>query len=298
MDSSAYPAVSDDIDNVNGDEQDRQEEESYVLPETGNTNQSKRKFSSGGSAEEPKAKKKIQERSWVWEHFRRFEDNQKKCNCQYCGREMACPTSSGTSNLIAHLTICKKYQTSVLSQSQSKLNREGDGSVKFGRVSEAIFKDASNELLVMAELPLSFIESVPWRYFCNRVKLHKPHSRRTATREIVQKYVEKKEEMRNLIGKHRVSLTTDIWVAPTTAASYMVITAHWIDANWRLRKLIIGFKNISDHKGKTIASVLIECLADWRIKKLFTITVDNATSNTSALEKFKEEYKAVGNDMI
>ena len=32
-------------------------------------------------------------------------------------------------------------------------------------------------------------------------------------------------------------------------ASYMVITAHFIDDQWQLKKLITGFKYVMDHKG-------------------------------------------------
>ena len=66
----------------------------------------------------------------------------------------------------------------------------------------------------------------------------------------------------------------------------MVITLHFVDASWQLKKLIIGFKHITDHKGQTILTVLLDCLAEWGIEKIFCITVDNATANTSALRKF------------
>lgn len=99
-------------------------------------------------------------------------------------------------------------------------------------------------------------------------------------------------------NKQRVSLTTDIWVAPTTRASYMVITAHLIDTSWQLRKIIIGFKNISDHKGDTIASVLLDCISEWGIEKIFTITVDNATANTNALEKIRTALEAKGDGAL
>ena len=59
-----------------------------------------------------------------------------------------------------------------------------------------------------------------------------------------------------------------------TGASYMVITVHYIDASWRLKKLTIGFKHITDHKGQTIANVLLECLSEWGIINVFCITVD------------------------
>ena len=45
-----------------------------------------------------------------------------------------------------------------------------------------------------------------------------------------------------------------------------------------------------NHKGLTISKVLLECLEEWDIKRLYGITVDNATSNSSALRKFKETF--------
>ena len=76
----------------------------------------------------------------------------------------------------------------------------------------------------------------------------------------------------------------------------MVITAHFIDATWQLKKLIIGFKYVLDHKGQTISTVLLECLADWGIEKVFCITVDNATANTSAIRRFDREFREVAPD--
>lgn len=78
----------------------------------------------------------------------------------------------------------------------------------------------------------------------------------------------------------------------------MVIATYFVDDSWQLRKLIIGFKNISDHKNTTIYKVLLEFLAEWDIKKVFCITVDNATTNTSATKKFKDEFKLDGNDAM
>ncbi|CAN6872972.1 unnamed protein product, partial [Brassica oleracea] len=94
-----------------------------------------------------------------------------------------------------------------------------------------------------------------------------PHSRKTARKDINKMYVEKKDALKKwfLRSNQRVSLTTDIWVSQTTGASYMVITVHYIDPLWQLKKLIIGFKHITDHKGQTIANVLLECLSEWGI---------------------------------
>ncbi|CAA7017854.1 unnamed protein product [Microthlaspi erraticum] len=111
-----------------------------------------------------------------------------------------------------------------------------------------------------AKLPLAFIESLAWKHFCSKTKLPDPHSRRIATRDIVE--------------------------------------SHFVDAWWQLRKLIIGFKNVYDHKGATIGKVLIDCMAKWDIKRVFCITVDNATANINAMETFKEEFKQIGDDEV
>ncbi|KAF8106391.1 hypothetical protein N665_0140s0004 [Sinapis alba] len=245
-----------------------------------------------------KGAKVLTPRSPVWEHYSRTKDNRDKCVCHHCKKTFACPTKSGTSNLAKHLQTCKLYQAWEAGRVKHQTTIGEDGEVRDTRVTETLFREATNEMLVIGEMPLSFVESMAWKYFCNKVKLFKPHSRRTATRDIVEMYVKRKEALKAWFksNKQRVSLTTDIWVAPTTGASYMVITLHFVDASWKLKKLIIGFKYITDHKGQTISNVLLDCLAEWGIEKIFCITVDNATANTSALRKFQSSFSLLAND--
>ena len=55
---------------------------------------------------------------------------------------------------------------------------------------------------------------------------------------------------------------------------------------------------VKDHKGQTIYIVLLGCLADWGIEKLFCITVDNATANTSAIRNFHREFSQASPDAL
>ncbi|KAF8108440.1 hypothetical protein N665_0109s0061 [Sinapis alba] len=279
------------------------ENETQETPDesTGPDNRGKRKASGNRSQTNPsKAKKPLATRSHVWKDFTRTEENHDVCTCNHCHRKFGCASSAGTSNLKKHLLSCKAYKAWSESQAPGATAITSDGKLTSAKVSEDVFRNASNELLVLAELPLSFIESVAWRHFCNRVNLYTPHSRRTATRDIVKMYVSRKAALKNWFKstKQRVSLTTDIWTAQATGASYMVITVHFVDGNWQLRKLIIGFKYITDHRGHSIANVLLECLAEWGIQKVFTITVDNATANTSALRRFQGEFSTRGNEAL
>ncbi|XP_019089035.1 PREDICTED: zinc finger BED domain-containing protein RICESLEEPER 2-like [Camelina sativa] len=213
-------------------------------------------------------------------------------------KSLVCPTKQGTSNLKKHLDTCKPYKAWKGRQTQAVIS--DDGKLQDGRLTESVFREASNEMLVLAELPLAFIECMAWRHFCNKCNLFKPHSRRTASRDIIQMFSARKASLKAWLSsqQHRVSLTTDIWTAKVTRASYMVITVHFVDAEWRLRKLILGFKYITDHKSNTISKVLLECLVDWGIEKLFTITVDNATANSNGLKKFVEEFKLLRHDSL
>ncbi|KAF8105122.1 hypothetical protein N665_0162s0002 [Sinapis alba] len=273
--------VVDDDSNASGDE----------VKTPNSQNKKKRKETDEGSG----SKSAKKNRSLVWDHFTKKKGDNDIANCNYCGKEMASATNSGTSSLKNHLDFaCKSY---TLWQSANTFGKQGvmsadgeDGNLRVCKVSKAGFREASNEMMVLGELPLSWVDSLAWKYFCDKMKLYTPHSRRTATRDIVDMYVKKKEAMTKILGenKQRLSLTTDIWTSPYTGSSYMVITAHFIDAWWKLRKLIIGFKNVYDHKRATISKVLLDCLEEWDIKRVFCITVDNATANSSAMAKFKE----------
>ncbi|RLN09164.1 zinc finger BED domain-containing protein RICESLEEPER 2-like [Panicum miliaceum] len=67
----------------------------------------------------------------------------------------------------------------------------------------------------------------------------------------------------------------------------MSLTAHWIDDHWKLQKRILNFCSVADHKGDTLGKQVEECLLDWGIDRLFTVTIDNASSNDKLIEYLK-----------
>ncbi|KAK4276763.1 hypothetical protein QN277_014874 [Acacia crassicarpa] len=74
--------------------------------------------------------------------------------------------------------------------------------------------------------------------------------------------------------------------------NYMCLTAHWIDDDWILQKRILNFCEIKDHRGESIAKQIEDCLFQWGIEKVFTITVDNASANDSAITILKKRFKS------
>ncbi|KZV58265.1 hypothetical protein F511_01116 [Dorcoceras hygrometricum] len=100
-------------------------------------------------------------------------------------------------------------------------------------------------------------------------------------------------KIKSVIGDQRVSITTDTCTSIQNI-NYMVITVHFLDDNWKLHKRIINFIKITSHKGDGIGKVLETCLSDWGIDKVFTITVDNASTNDKAVEYMGKRLKEMG----
>lgn len=71
----------------------------------------------------------------------------------------------------------------------------------------------------------------------------------------------------------------------------MVVTAHFLDNDWKLHKRIINFTKITSHVGEEIRKLIEICLREWGIEKLFSIVVDNASSNDTANEYLKRRMR-------
>ncbi|KAK3188999.1 hypothetical protein Dsin_028560 [Dipteronia sinensis] len=146
-------------------------------------------------------------------------------------------------------------------------------------------KRALAEMLILDELPFRFVENRGFRRFCFELcPLFDLPSRRTIVRELYQLYIDEKMKLKKYFSrsKVRVCLTTNTWTSIQNI-NYMVVTAHFIDYDWQLQKRILSFSQIVDHKGDSIGKCIENVLIEWGIDKVFTITVDNATANTTAI---------------
>ena len=91
----------------------------------------------------------------------------------------------------------------------------------------------------------------------------------------------------------RVCLTTDTWTS-IQRINYMCLTAHYIDNNWTLKKKILNFCPIYSHKGDAIAMTIEKCLMGWKLDRVLTLTVDNASSNDVVVGNFKKKNSKMG----
>ncbi|XP_019155791.1 PREDICTED: zinc finger BED domain-containing protein RICESLEEPER 2-like [Ipomoea nil] len=209
----------------------------------------------------PKKRKVVETRSPIWDHFEKIKDYEGivvKGKCLYCARVYCCESKKhGTSSLRLHVV-------NYFKNPHSKDTRivEGQGFRKFVFVC------------------------------CPRFKIP---SRWTISRDILKIFSDERLNLKKFFrtSSQRVSITTDTWTS-VQRINYMCITAHFIDSEWKLQKKIISFVPIYSHKGESIAKALESCLMDWGLKSVFSVTVENASSNDTALGFLKKKFVSWG----
>jgi hypothetical protein len=91
-----------------------------------------------------------------------------------------------------------------------------------------------------------------------------------------------------LAGASSVALTSDIW-SGNVKEDYISVVAHYVSADWELQKKIIGLRLIGvKHTGENIAEKIGCVIQEFDLlDKIFSVTLDNASSNTKAMETLK-----------
>ncbi|KAG8657803.1 hypothetical protein MANES_03G090444v8 [Manihot esculenta] len=256
-------------------------------------------------------RKSMKPRSAVWDHFSKFLDDTgiQKGKCNYCEKEFYCdPKRNGTSALKHHMSACIKNPHSVTTrQSQLSLQplsfstQEGGGNYQLGMLSSWHFdQDVARRKLakmtIIDELPFMFVEGEGFKEWveCIQPKFRIP-SRWTVSRDCYDLYLEERKKLKSYFqnSSQRICITTDTWTS-LQRINYMCITAHYIDDNWTLHKKILNFCPIGSHKGDDIGMDVESCLLNWGIKRVFTVTVDNASSNDVAVTYLKKKINGWG----
>ena len=85
-----------------------------------------------------------------------------------------------------------------------------------------------------------------------------------------------------------VCLTSDIW-SGNAKEDYLSVVVHYINSDWQLEKRVLGLVLIDvSHNGQNIADRVVSVLTDYGLtEKVFAVTLDNASSNVSAMRKLR-----------
>ncbi|XP_055961910.1 zinc finger BED domain-containing protein RICESLEEPER 2-like [Mercurialis annua] len=259
-----------------------------------------------------KKRKQVSVRSKVWDHFERIVDDNGKLilsKCLYCAKTYNSDTKiNGTSTLRSHILSCFKNphskdtrQALLTLQPVDACPNENEGKGQLGtwKFNQEDIRKALSYMLIIDELPFRFVEGMGFKKLMSVAcpRFHIP-SRWTVNRDCYQMFLDERLNLKNTLrsGSQRVSITTDTWTS-IQRVNYMCVTCHWIDNDWLLHKRIINLVPVCGHKGDYISKTLENCLLGWGLKNIFTVTMDNAGNNNTAIAAFKKKLMSWGTDV-
>ncbi|WVZ50926.1 LOW QUALITY PROTEIN: hypothetical protein U9M48_002131 [Paspalum notatum var. saurae] len=203
--------------------------------------------------------------------------------CKWCKSNLSANSGGGTSHLLRQARDCKGKQL------QLKFNP--DGSVSNFVYCPSRARTQLCKLIARLDLPLTFAESPAFEEY---IKLaHNPKfksvSRQTTTRDLGKYFNDRRSSVHDsLQSASSIAITSNIW-SGNAKEDYLSVVAHYVSKDW-LEK-IIGLRLIEvSHNANNIAERVLSVIADWGCTdKVFSVTLDNASSNVKAMDKLKPE---------
>ncbi|KAL2932538.1 Zinc finger BED domain-containing protein 4 [Bienertia sinuspersici] len=161
-------------------ELDHDSDEAKVLDKAPKTWPNKKRVGKKPKAENKEGKRK--KTSNAWDHFNVIPIDENHAKCVYCGTKISCSARNGTNAMNRHIDRCKKSpffkvktQTILDFESRTKINTDGSVEIvnvsKLWRFNYDEIRKALAKMLILDELPFSFVEREGFRQFCKAVIL-------------------------------------------------------------------------------------------------------------------------------
>jgi hypothetical protein len=176
------------------------------------------------------------------------------------------------------------------------LSFSSDGSVRHWEFSVERARTGLCHLIARTDLPLCIGAHPAFEEYIR--DCHNPRfthvSAQTAGRDLI-KYHTGLCDIASFAGVTFVSLTSDIYIWSGNAKEdYLSVVAHYVNPDWQLEKRVIGFRLIDEsHSGDNIAKRVYDVLDEYGLNaKVFSVTLDNASSNNKAIQTIAPELSS------
>ncbi|KAK8290461.1 hypothetical protein V6Z12_D07G263700 [Gossypium hirsutum] len=240
--------------------------------------------------------------SKVWDEMTKLEcenKNELKAQCNHCKTIFSAKSSSGTSHSRRHLNSCLKKVNKDITQYTIGIQPSPKGvpSIKNYKFDADECRKAISTFLVCGKHSFRTVEEPGFKYM---MRIASPNfkniNRYTTARDVLMYYAKERDRVKEEFAKAPglICLTSDNWNSEHTNDEYICVTAHWVDKDWKLQKRIIRFRALfPPYDGLNIADELVLCLSQWGIdKKIFSITLDNASYNDVMVSCLKNRFRA------
>ncbi|PWA94344.1 hypothetical protein CTI12_AA060020 [Artemisia annua] len=230
-----------------------------------------------------------------WEHYNlvQMSDGKKKAQCKYC---LSIMSANSNSTLRAHIKqkYCKALKNTP-EAGQSSMAR--DRSI-FAYNHEAVRQQFAG-LMIKRGLPFNHWDDEDTTEVMQTYvqPMYNQVSRMTLKRDAMNMWKKAKQELQNFLLNLDtcVNITTDVWSAPHGSPySYLCVTAHWVSPeSWLIMKRVISFEEFPvPHTGNALFKMLRKVFYKYNLqKKVFSITLDNASNNINAMGRMKMEFE-------
>lgn len=214
-----------------------------------NENESVREKNNETDEDEVQLTRKRKKTSKVWDDFVvvTLRDGKKKAECKHCKSRLAITGSGPTSSYKRHLNSCIPHKQSL--KNQQILNFQPSGCDVDSmppligpdtKYDENKMREAIANWILSTEQPFATVEDVMFvKMMKTATPLFEKVSRVTITSDCFKVYEHEKKRLKALTkAASKISLTTDCWKSSHQKIEYMVITAHFVDHNWRFNNLL------------------------------------------------------------
>lgn len=244
-------------------------------------------------------RKKRKKTSKVWGDVNKVTINGVlKAECKYCKKCYVINKDVTTRHIKRHLDSCPRNIAALRGQTRLNLQpkqSEVEAPVLYsGKYDHARQREAVAHWILTTQKPFSVVDD-PAFTFMFKVN-HPEYERitRTQTRnDCMSVYELEKKKLKTYFERvKKISLTTDVWKSDSQKRSYLCVTGHFLEQDWKLQKRVLTFVNFPPpHGGDEIAKCLMKCIDDWSLQgKVFTISVDNASPNDKAMRIMKTTF--------
>lgn len=240
----------------------------------------------------------------IWKHFIRLKASKRHphgaIRCRACtekkaGKQHLSLSGTSTGHLYSHLRTQHKALFDNLRPEESCTPTHQPGIKSAVRHRNRAFtKERFWQLvlrwMVMSSVAFNEVENKYLQeafYFCHE-EAHLP-SPDTVRRHISDTYHEMLPRVRAMLQSTpgQLSFTTDEWTSPNIIA-FKSITVHFIDSEWRLRNLQLGFEPLEgSHDHVKLHEVFTGVLSEWGIsyERIGSITYDNHKVNDAFMKR-------------
>ncbi|WOH15782.1 hypothetical protein DCAR_0935328 [Daucus carota subsp. sativus] len=204
--------------------------------------------------DEPEEKQTRKRTSEVWKDFTKVKNSNgiEKAICDHCKKSFVGDSTSGTSHLAMHLKRCTAKIYKIRDRCQDKSRQD------------------LAKMVVKHNYPFNMAKHEFFENFCSGLNPDfRLHSRTTVRSDVIKLDEEIKGHAHY------------IWTSDSQNIAYAALTVHYIDSEWMLSKKILNYRYISyPHDGESLFRFISQLIMEWNLdKKLFSMVVDNASSN-------------------